>query len=479
MKKLKCKLAWAAALLMMGGLASCQSEDVVSQTDENAVTVNAVAHVTIGDNTRTSYTPGDNSFEFAWSTGDKIVVFSQDGNRNLGVMTLSGEGGERYGNFEGMLNVRPNDTRVNIYYLGRQKGSDLDDLTSSTPFNIAEQNTDCASVTDYDVMHAQTDLKRGGDYVEMSFTVESIISIARFRFHLPDGVVAGNEAVTISGTNIYNAYTLNFADAALIDKTEGAITIVPSWNNDEGDAFMTFVPANGAVTAFEVTVGGTLYKAALDPRNYGASKFFCGGKPLEGKDIYFTQGGEWTLIYDANDANDATNVPSPETVRDIFTPSCLFTVIDVTPVREGYRFLGWADTENATAVQYTAGSKVTITRPETSKTIYAVWQEEWHSKPYTLYYGVNGEHKTVTQKYSDELKTPWIFSTDDAPMPQKAGYTLLGWADTENAMEVQYAKTGATIDLTKEIFEKTVYPVWQKNDTEGDITAPGSIGTDY
>ncbi len=125
MKKLTFGLAWAAALFMAGGLTSCQSEDVVSSADDNAVAVNAVAHVTIGEDTRTSYTPGESSFKFAWSTGDKIVVLSEDGSRNIGVMTLSGEGGQSFGDFEGILNVRPNDTKVNVYYLGRKSTSNL------------------------------------------------------------------------------------------------------------------------------------------------------------------------------------------------------------------------------------------------------------------------------------------------------------------------------------------------------------------
>lgn len=482
MKKLTFGLTWVAALFMAGSLTSCQSEDVVSSADDNAVAVNAVAHVTIGEDTRTSYTPGESSFKFAWSTGDKIVVLSEDGNRNIGVMTLSGEGGQSFGDFEGILNVRPNDTKVNVYYLGRKSTSNLNQLASSASFSIGSQNTDLASVTDYDVMHSVAELSRDElGKVSMNFTVKSVISIARFCFHLPEGVSATNEAVTVKGANIFNSYTLNFADASFTDQNPGAINIVPDWSKAEGgDAFMTFVPAANAVTEFEVTVGEKTYKATLDARTYGAGKFFCGGQPLHGKDIYFSEEGEWTLSYDAN---KGTNAPQAEVKGGVFSPSCSFTVTEMVPVREGYKFLGWADSADATLAKYNAGSQITLTRPETSKTIYAVWQEEeWHHRTYTLHYDQgNGSTIDDSQTFGQYCSQPWVFYTDNYTdaYPTKTGYTFLGWADTENASTVVYAKTGATIDLTKEVFEKTVYPVWKKNGAEGNVTAPGSDRKPY
>lgn len=474
MKKLKLGLAWAAALSMMGGLASCQSEDIVSQGDDNTVAVKAVAHVTMGDDTRASFTPdAEAGLKFAWSTGDKIVVVSEDGRRNIGVMTLSGEGGQPFGDFEGILNVRPNDTKVNVYYLGRNKTEGLGNMAVSTGFNVANQNTGVANIADYAVMHTLADIAREEDgKVVMSFTVKSIISYARFCFHLPDGVSASDEAVTVKGKNIYNAYTLNFADASLSDKAEGEISIVPDWNT--GDASMTFVPATGAVTEFEVTVDGVVYRAALDAKNYEKDKNYCGNQPLHGKDIYFTKDGEWTLNYDAN---GGTGAPDSMTDLQNFAPSCRMLVASQIPVREGYRFLGWADDADATVAQYQPGGTVTITRPAVSKTIYAVWaEEEWHYKEYTLHYDTYGDE---TQFYSTYCKEPWKFYTDNAPVPTKAGYTFLGWADTQNATEVKYAKTGATIDLTKAVFTKTVYAVWKKNGAEGNVTVPGSKGTNY
>lgn len=483
MKKLKFGLAWIAALSMAGGFTSCQSDEIISSGDDSAMAVNAVAHVSVADDTRTSFTPDAVAgLKFAWSDNDQIVVVSEDGTRNIGVMTLKSGAGDAHGEFEGVLNVRKSDTKAHVYYMGRNMTSGLKGLSFSKELNISNQNSALANITDYDVMHSVAELTRDGKgKVTMQFQVESLVSSARFCFHLPEGVSATNESVTVKGANIYNGYTLNFADASFTDQKLGAINIVPDWSNVEGgDAFMTFVPAADAVTEFEVTVGETTYKATLDARTYGAGKFFCGGKPLHGKDIYFTRDGSWTLNYDAN---KGTNGPEADAVNEVFTPSYTFTVTDGVPVREGYKFLGWADSADAAVAKYNAGSQITLTRPETSKTIYAVWQEEeWHHRTYTLYYD-QGDGTTITdsQSFGAICTKPWVFYTDNYTnaYPTKTGYTFLGWADTENASTVVYDKTGATIDLTKEVFEKTVYPVWKKNGAEGNVTAPGSDRKPY
>ena len=49
---------------------------------------------------------------------------------------------------------------------------------------------------------------------------------------------------------------------------------------------------------------------------------------------------------------------------------------DVVPTKEGYIFLGWADSPDATAPNYTADGNKTLTMPDADKTLYAVWQKE-------------------------------------------------------------------------------------------------------
>lgn len=379
MRKFKLGLIWAAALLLPGCFTACQNEeDLVMQDDDETVELNVVAHVSVDfDNeSRTSYTPTETSFDFAWSKGDQVIVVSEDGRRNLGVMTLKGDGGTSYADFSGTIRARTTDKKVNVYYLGRKTTDNLGSKYVNMVYDLSNQETSLANITDYGVMHSLADLQRDADNnAIMQFSVKSLMSYARFSFHfIPENVVATNEAVSVKGSHIYNGYKLGFAGAAMTEQNEGAISMVPDWSNKAGgDACMVFVPATAAVTEFEVTVGGVLYKASLDAKDYMGGKYYCGGQPLHGKDVYFSKDGDWTLIYDAN---GGSNAPATATVNGNFAQSYRFTVSTEIPVKEGYEFLGWADSDAAATPDYQVGGQVTIARPATTKTIYAVWKQK-------------------------------------------------------------------------------------------------------
>ena len=70
-----------------------------------------------------------------------------------------------------------------------------------------------------------------------------------------------------------------------------------------------------------------------------------------------------TITYDANGGTGAPEAASKEEGVDAF-------VSDVIPTRTGYKFLGWADTDDAAEAQYQPGDR--YTRDE-DITLYAVW----------------------------------------------------------------------------------------------------------
>ena len=85
----------------------------------------------------------------------------------------------------------------------------------------------------------------------------------------------------------------------------------------------------------------------------------------------------YTLNYNANEgtgAPEAQTATSTEATYD-------FTVSDVAPTREGYKFLGWADTADATAAVYMAGAVIHMTKENNEKTIYAVWEKNAEPGP--------------------------------------------------------------------------------------------------
>ena len=72
------------------------------------------------------------------------------------------------------------------------------------------------------------------------------------------------------------------------------------------------------------------------------------------------------------DVNGGTGAPADDAFTGTSTEAHVFTVASSAPVREGYRFDGWADTSDAVSSVYKAGDAVSVAHDGT-KTIYAVW----------------------------------------------------------------------------------------------------------
>ena len=102
--------------------------------------------------------------------------------------------------------------------------------------------------------------------------------------------------------------------------------------------------------------------------------------------VYKEYESEHKLIYDANGGTGAPATQTKTTSDYVWN----FTVSSGVPTRDGYTFLGWADTADATEPTYHGGSTIGVTG---SKTIYAVWKQK----------SVIDEHVTLTP--ADVIKT--------------------------------------------------------------------------
>jgi len=83
---------------------------------------------------------------------------------------------------------------------------------------------------------------------------------------------------------------------------------------------------------------------------------------------------EYSVTYDANGGSGTANPTSQSEFSQAETHK--FTVAGQgTLAKPNHTFLGWADTNTATTAQYTAGSsKITLTKANPTKTLYAVWK---------------------------------------------------------------------------------------------------------
>lgn len=145
----------------------------------------------------------------------------------------------------------------------------------------------------------------------------------------------------------------------------------------------------------------------------------------------------FTLNYSAN---NGTGAPAPQSysTNEKYNKSHSFTVSAVRPVREGFSFLGWADSAAANSAQYQPGGTCTVyqtaegyTGGAASKTIYAVWQEKEQPPvpTYTVTYtdGVTGEEVFKDQVYSGltaGTRTPDF----QGGVPTRPGFSFEGWS---------------------------------------------------
>ncbi len=85
----------------------------------------------------------------------------------------------------------------------------------------------------------------------------------------------------------------------------------------------------------------------------------------------------YTIAYSANGDN-VTNMPSATTTR-VAEETATLNVTSQTPKREGYEFLGWAESATAKTAQYGGGEQITlnwVSGSTTTKTLYAVWSDK-------------------------------------------------------------------------------------------------------
>ena len=138
---------------------------------------------------------------------------------------------------------------------------------------------------------------------------------------------------------------------------------------------------------------------------------------------------------------------------DINNPTCDATIPSVDPTRNGYNFIGWAESDTATSAAYNSGDNVTI---NSNKTLYAVWQII--TTTISLSFDLNGgEGDVANQTCTLDIVHPNCMVTIPNTTPTRVGYNFLGWANSDTATVAVY-QSGGSISLSQ---DKTVYAVWE------------------
>lgn len=138
---------------------------------------------------------------------------------------------------------------------------------------------------------------------------------------------------------------------------------------------------------------------------------------------------------------------------DINHPTCVVTIPNNTPTKEGYNFLGWANSDTATTADYNPGAEVTLSG---DKTVYAVWDIIYITQ--TLNFDSNGGESTVNSiSCNTDIDHPTCNVNIPNTAPSRNGYAFLGWANSDAATEAEYT-TGDEIILSS---DKTLFAVWE------------------
>ena len=165
----------------------------------------------------------------------------------------------------------------------------------------------------------------------------------------------------------------------------------------------------------------------------------------------------YRLTYELNDGSD--RYMNKEAVNGVTNTICTFTVTTQEPTRDGYKFLGWADSASATEAQYHAGHKITLYSSNPEKVIYAVWEKKQESKvTYHLIHEFNYDGGTRWDIMATTAQSPYKMDVNKG-IPTRKGYKFLGWADDADATAAQY-HGGDLIELDKNNTSKTIYAVW-------------------
>lgn len=165
------------------------------------------------------------------------------------------------------------------------------------------------------------------------------------------------------------------------------------------------------------------------------------------------------LKFDKN-ATDAvagsTSVSLPGTTYCTFTNPLAPTL----PTRDGYEFLGWGRTADATTPYYYNSDSVTLYYPNTTLVLYAVWAKKVTYTYEVIMYNNDGTSEYKRRWLANTTKTSHTFTLSSSYAASRDGYEWLGWADSPYATTAQYGD-GSEITCTASNPTKVIYCVWR------------------
>lgn len=250
-----------------------------------------------------------------------------------------------------------------------------------------------------------TDIKYNVSY-KMDGSADNIVPVSPegnnsyASYTVSDAIQTAKGGYTFTGWKVYGPCKQNGAKVNAgeqLTNITGDITLTADYEQNYTITFQSeYSGASGLMTS--ATSNGTKYTVPVEPTMYGFTfagwKVTSGSADVTGNEITNITGditltAQWTadgstpvgshkVTFVRNNTTDgsALNWPSDLTGAKDSTVTIPWNI----PQAEGYTFLGWSTTENATTANYQPNDTVTIT--DTDISLYAVWRENMVSITY-------------------------------------------------------------------------------------------------
>lgn len=153
----------------------------------------------------------------------------------------------------------------------------------------------------------------------------------------------------------------------------------------------------------------------------------------------------YAITYDANGGSGAPAQQFKEINASIELSSTI-------PVRNGYTFVGWGTSADATTVAYNPGATYTT---NASLSLYAIWTPWTH----TLAYNANGGSGAP----SSQTKTTGTAITISTTTPTRVGYVFKYWSTVSNGIGGLKYNPGDTYNTDVNGGTVTLYAIWSSN----------------
>lgn len=205
------------------------------------------------------------------------------------------------------------------------------------------------------------------------------------------------------------------------------------------------------ISTTEATKDGAIF-AGWGEQASSTSASYNSGDPitLSGdtveKTLYAVFASNYTLSYNANGGSTA---PASQTCQEIAGGGCNVEVSFDALTRDGYHFLGWGESADATSIAYAGGQNITL---NSNKTLFAIW-----APIRTLSYDGNGvSFAPVAQTcHANDTISECSVVVSNSDMARD-GYHFLGWGESADATTAVYIGE-QNIALNS---DKTLFAIW-------------------